>query len=155
ATSFRQEAAQKLLNNISFTAIKGNAGEMAHLVDIPWKTRGVESLDDDLSKLEDIAYGVAKKYYSIAVVTGNVDIIAENKQIITNNTGHEYLTRITGAGCLLGSIITASLTTELPKFISTYEAVQFYGQAAEIAATHRQVKGTGTFIPHFIDVRGN
>jgi len=154
ATPFRQQAAQKLLNNIAFTAIKGNAGEMAYLVDIPWKTKVVESLDDDLSKLECIAFGVAKKYDTIAVVTGKVDIIAENKQIITNNTGHEYLTKITGAGCLLGSIITACLTTELPKFISAYEAVQFYGHASETAADQRQVKGTGTFLPTFIDVLG-
>lgn len=154
ATPFRQQAAKRLLSNISFTAIKGNAGEMAYLVDIPWKTKGVESLDDDLSKLEDIAYGVSEKYETIAVVTGKTDIIAENKQITTNNTGHEYLTKITGAGCLLGSILTACLTTEMPYFISAFEAVQFYGQAAENAASHKNVEGTGTFLPNFIDSLG-
>lgn len=45
ASSFRSTAVQRILNEIDVTAIKGNAGELAYLVDIPWETKGVESLD--------------------------------------------------------------------------------------------------------------
>lgn len=151
ATKFRQQSAARLLDAIEFTAIKGNAGEMAYLVDIPWQTRGVESIDTDNSKLEKIALAVSQKYNTIAVVTGETDIIAENNETFKNDTGHIFLTKITGAGCLLGSIITACLTTDMPKNIAAYEAVKFYGQAAETAARQRQTKGTGTFLPAFID----
>lgn len=154
ATRFRQQSAERLLKEVAFTAIKGNAGEMAYLVDIPWQTKGVESIDEDTSQLEEIALAIAQKYDTIAIVTGETDIIAENNEVFKNNTGHLYLTKITGAGCLLGSIITACLTTDMPKNIAAYEAVKFYGQAAETAARQKQVKGTGTFLPAFIDALG-
>lgn len=151
ASRFRQQAVKQLLEQINFTAIKGNAGEMAHLVDIAWQTKGVESIDHDISKLEEIAIQVAEKFKTIAVVTGKMDVISENSSIRKNTTGHEYLTQITGAGCLLGSIITACLTTDARKMDAAYEAVRFYGQAAEHAAARNDVFGTGTFLPHFID----
>lgn len=151
ATPFRTEVVQTLLDHISFTAIKGNAGEMAHLVDVAWKTKGVESLDDHLGDLNEIAIKVAKKHHTIAVVTGKTDVIANNHTLKTNDTGHHYLTKITGAGCLLGSILTACVTTDTPTFDAAYSAVHFYGQAAEIAAAQPGVHGTGTFIPHFLD----
>src|SRR5690625_2304890 len=46
ASDFRSSAIKQLLNEVKFTAIKGNAGEMAFLVNIPWQTKGVESIDD-------------------------------------------------------------------------------------------------------------
>jgi|SRR5690625_3153697 len=154
ATPYRQEVIQTLLKKVQFTAIKGNAGEMAHLVGVAWETKGVESIDDDLNKLEQIALQVAEKYRTIAVVTGEMDVISENGKTRINKTGHEYLTKITGAGCLLGSIVTACLTVDEPKMDAAYEAVRFYGQAAEQAAKRNDVFGTGTFLPHFIDALG-
>lgn len=151
ASTFRQQAIKKLLDTVTFTAIKGNAGEMAYLVDIAWETKGVESIDNDMSRIEEIALLVAEKYHTIAVVTGKKDVISANGNVKTNDTGHAYLTQITGAGCLLGSIITACLTTNVDKMEAAFEAVRFYGQAAEQAANRADVFGTGTFFPHFID----
>ncbi len=154
ASNFRKQAIRTLFENISFTAVKGNAGEMAHLVGVAWETKGVESIDDDISKLEKIAQLAAEKYNTLAVVTGEIDIICYNGKVKANRTGHEYLTRITGAGCLLGSILTACLTTETEKIDAAYEAVHFYGAAAENAAIRNEVNGTGTFLPAFIDELG-
>lgn len=153
ATPFRLETVRQLLDKVPFTVIKGNAGEMARLVDIPWQTKGVESADDHIDKLSMIAKKVAHKYDTIAVITGKNDVICQDDHIRTNESGHHYLTKITGAGCLLGSIITASLSTgSLFKPIDhVHTAVHFYGKAAERAVKHQSVKGTGTFIPHFID----
>lgn len=151
ASNFRCNAVQTLLKEINFTAIKGNAGEMAHLVDIAWETKGVESVDDDVSQLEEIAIKVARKYNTIAIVTGEIDVICKDDQVKTNKTGHVLLTKITGAGCLLGSIVTACLTTNAYPFDACHEAVTFYGKAAEVAAEKSGVNGSGTFLPHFID----
>jgi len=151
ASSYRNDAINTLLDKVSFTAIKGNAGEMAHLVDITWETKGVESVDDDLDQLEDVAQLVAQKYNTLAVVTGEIDVLCHEGVVKTNQSGHEYLTKITGAGCLLGSIITACLTTNTERLIAAFEAVYFYGRAAEKAATMNEVNGTGTFLPHFLD----
>src|SRR5699024_345443 len=67
ATPFRQQVVKQLTEAIHFTAIKGNAGEMAFLVDIAWKTKGVESVDDDVHLLEEVAQKVAKKYDTLAI----------------------------------------------------------------------------------------
>lgn len=151
ATPFRQKSIRRLVENIQFTAIKGNAGEMAHLVDIPWQTKGVESIDDDTNKIADIASLVAAKYDTIAVVTGKTDVICQGNQIKLNKSGHIMLTKITGAGCLLGSILSACLATDVDPFDAIYEGITSYGKAAEEAANKPGVNGTGTFIPHFID----
>lgn len=149
ATPFRTAAVNQLLKEVRFTAIKGNAGEMAHLVEIPWETKGVESLGD--GNIEEVAHQVAKTYQTSAVITGEVDVICAGKNIVVNQTGHPLLTKITGAGCLLGSILTACLTTNDPIKEQALTAVSFYGLAAEHATSHPDQSGTGTFVPHFID----
>lgn len=149
ATPFRTAAVNKLLKEVRFTAIKGNAGEMAHLVQIPWKTKGVESLGD--GNIEEIAHQVAKNYRATAVISGEVDVICTGKNIVSNQTGHPLLTKITGAGCLLGSILTACLTTDDSIDDQAITAVKFYGLAAEYVVSHQDQLGTGTFLPYFID----
>lgn len=151
ATPFRQQIIATLTDEINFTAIKGNAGEMASIVDIAWKTKGVESIDENVHLLEEVASNVAKKYDTMAIVTGEVDVICDNEQVQTNETGHLYLTKITGAGCLLGSIVTACLTASNEPVEAAYDALHHYGRAAERAASMENVHGTGTFIAHFID----
>lgn len=149
ATPFRSEAVNQILKEVKPTIIKGNAGELAHLVNIPWNTKGVESFGD--GNIEEITRMVAEKYSCTAVLTGEKDIICTEKSLIENTTGHSILTKITGAGCLLGSILTACLTTNHTQEEQALTAIAFYGKAGEYAADNPIVKGTGTFIPHFLD----
>ncbi|API92806.1 hydroxyethylthiazole kinase [Virgibacillus pantothenticus] len=149
ATSFRKDVVKQLLQEVQFTAIKGNAGEMAKLVDIPWEVKGVESVGDGDGK--EIAAKVSEMYRTTAVVTGETDFICNEGNVIQNTTGHRYLEKITGAGCLLGSILTACLTTEAPIEDQAFAAVYFYGLAAEYAAAQGHVHGSGSFLPAFID----
>lgn len=149
ATPFRTTAVNKLLKEVQFTAIKGNAGEMAHLVQIPWQTKGVESLGT--GDTETIAQKVADTYQTTAVITGETDIICTGQTITENRTGHPLLTKITGAGCLLGSILTACLTADGSNHHKAFTAVNFYGLAAEYAFSKNKPSGPGTFLPHFID----
>ncbi|MUV36747.1 Hydroxyethylthiazole kinase [Lentibacillus sp. JNUCC-1] len=44
ATPFRQEAIKRILTEVKPTVIKGNAGEMAYLANIPWAVKGVDSV---------------------------------------------------------------------------------------------------------------
>lgn len=154
ASHFRSQAVETLLEEIKFRAIKGNVGEMAYLVDITLETKGVDSIDGDAEQVELIAQKIAEKYNTVAIVTGKVDAVAYENKVKVNKTGHHFLPKITGAGCLLGSIITACLTTDANPFDAAYEAVQFYGTAAEHAVNQNYVNGPGTFLPHFVDALG-
>ncbi|MFC3041697.1 hydroxyethylthiazole kinase [Virgibacillus xinjiangensis] len=148
ATSFRRNAVEQLLAEVQPTAIKGNAGEMAHLVGLPWETKGVDSIGGDA---EHIAAQVARTYETTAIVTGAKDIICTGNRNSENNTGHPLLAKITGAGCLLGSILTACLTTSHPIQQQALAATEFYGTAAEYAAEISGTDRPGTFMPLFID----
>ena len=149
ATPFRASAVNRILNEIQITAIKGNAGELANLVDISWETKGVESLGE--GNASEIAQQVAKTFDVTAIITGKTDLVCTGDKLIQNKTGHPFLSKVTGAGCLLGSIVTACLTTTEYIEDQVLTALEFYGLAAEHAAMQKEVKGTGTFLPHFID----
>ncbi|MFC2947478.1 hydroxyethylthiazole kinase [Virgibacillus sediminis] len=149
ATTWRSQAVKKILAEVHPSAIKGNAGEMAHLVNIPWETKGVDSTGE--GNTENIAAQVADTYDTTAIVTGKKDIICQGNRIIENNTGDPYLSKLTGAGCLLGSILAACLTTGHSADQQALAAVNFYGLAAEYAADSPDVKGPGTFMSRFID----
>ncbi|PPA69251.1 hydroxyethylthiazole kinase [Jeotgalibacillus proteolyticus] len=149
ATSFRKEAIRQILEEINPTVIKGNAGELAHLVDIPWEIKGVDSTGEGNS--EEIARKVAQEFKTIAVLTGKTDVISDGTEVRLNRKGSAMLSNVTGAGCLLGSIVTACLTTSHSSVESAFAAVEFYGRAAEYTEGLDEVKGTGTFIASFLD----
>ncbi|QKY71068.1 hydroxyethylthiazole kinase [Lentibacillus sp. CBA3610] len=149
ATPFRRTAIKRILDKVEPTVIKGNAGELAHLVEIPWETKGVESVGE--GNADEIASKVARTYQTAAIVTGKTDVICADGELLHNHTGHSLLGKITGAGCLLGSILTACLTTNETIGNQALAAVRFYGLAAEHAAEKPEVNGSGTFLPHFID----
>lgn len=149
ATPYRTKVVHDILKQVKIAAIKGNAGEMAHLVDMPWETKGVDSLGD--GNVDDVAVRVAKTYKTTAVVTGKIDTVSTGKRILHNDNGHPFLERVTGAGCLLGSILMACLTTDNAIEDQVLTALTFYGLAAEYAASQPSVSGSGTFKAHFID----
>src|SRR5699024_11319567 len=71
-TPFRQQAVQQILKEVKPTLIKGNAGEMAHLVHLPWETKGVESIGS--GNLEEIDMKYGELYETAAVVKGETNV---------------------------------------------------------------------------------
>lgn len=149
ATPFRKEVIKKILQEVHPTVIKGNAGEIASLVDEDIQTRGVDSVGD--GNIDKIAEKAGKQYDTAIVVTGKTDVIYADQRLIYNQTGHPLLSSITGAGCLLGSVLAACLTTSYSAVEQIGSALSFYGLAAEHAAKLPHVNGPGTFLPNFID----
>lgn len=148
-TPFRKQATDRILSEVNPTVIKGNAGEIAFLAGMDWEVKGVDAIGS--GNIETAALHVAKKYNTAVVVSGKTDVLAVNGEIFTNDTGHPYLTKVTGGGCLLGSIIASCLTTDDSIDSQIQTAVAFYGLAAEYAVKQPDVKGPGTFKATFID----
>lgn len=156
ASTFRQQAVKRLLQNLHITAVKGNAGEIAFLAGMILETRGVDAADQPVETLKKVAVKAAQKLQTLIIVTGKYDVITNGDDILTNETGHTILTKVTGAGCLLGSIITATLAANEAKTSNkaikiVHAAVQFYGRAAEVANRRTSTNGSGTFTAHFLD----
>lgn len=84
----------------------------------------------------------------IAAVTGQEDVVSDGETTYVIGNGHALLTRVTGAGCLLSSVIGAFAAIAEPgreRLDSIAEALAFYGIAAEQAAERTAQQGPGSF----------
>lgn len=144
ATAYRTETAQMLLNEIDISVVRGNAAEIANVYGEEWEIKGVEAGAATGSAVE-LASQAAKAWGTIVVITGKEDIISDGTTTYVVHNGHELLTRVTGAGCLLSSIVGAfaAVTDELVE--ASVAAVCVYGVAAEKAARLTAKQGPGSF----------
>ncbi|MFZ0474963.1 MAG: hydroxyethylthiazole kinase [Halobacillus sp.] len=149
ATKFRSKSIQTILERVKPSVIKGNAGELAHLIGEEVETKGVESTGTGNEK--SIAERVEQTYKTTAVVTGKMDVVSDGAEIRTNSTGNPLLAKVTGTGCLLGSILAACMSANGSSVTKIHTALEFFGAAAEYAASQDEVQGPGTFSPLFLD----
>lgn len=70
---------------------------------------------------------------TVAVITGEEDVVTDGERTIVIQNGHSILTKVTGTGCLLTSVIGAFVAVEKDYVKATIAALTFYGVAAELA----------------------
>ncbi|MDG5787117.1 hydroxyethylthiazole kinase [Evansella sp. AB-P1] len=150
ATTYRTETAKKLLDKLDIQVIRGNAGEIANLIDEKVEMKGVDS-SVHLENLSELAKKAAKNLNVIIVMTGKTDIITDGETLYEINNGDALLTKVTGTGCLLSSVVAAFCTQHDNYLDASAAAVTFYGIAAEKAAQLNESKGPGHFQIHFLD----
>lgn len=148
ATDFRQEAVAKLLRSAKFSAIRGNAGEMAKLAGVQWQSKGVDA-GTGSQNLSQIAQIVAKKYQTLVLLSGATDIISDGEKSIYVNNGTKLFEQITGAGCLQGAFCAAFLAVCENSLVALSTAALAYSISGEIAAT--KSRASGTFATNFLD----
>ncbi|MBU8637298.1 hydroxyethylthiazole kinase [Bacillus pumilus] len=145
ATTFRLKAAKQLLEQVNITVVRGNAAEIAHLLEVDgWESKGVDAkaANGDVSALVKQA---AKTLQTVVVITGEVDVVSDGEDVLSIHNGHEWLTKVTGTGCLLTSVIGAFCAAGERPLHASAAALLFYGVAGEKAAQYTQNKGPGTF----------
>ncbi|KGX87215.1 hydroxyethylthiazole kinase [Pontibacillus litoralis] len=147
ATPYRKQVCMELLKDIHFTAIRGNAGEIATLIDQPWEARGVDSSDD--GDVVALAQTATKQLNTLILLTGKMDVIAYKEETIVCHNGSPMLATITGSGCLLGSVLTAFLTLEGEVVDKATAAITTYTIASEQAVD--KAEGPGSFHVYFLD----
>ncbi len=159
-TALRQEASKKLLDNVRFSVIRGNASEIRFLAGCDTRGSGVDvSAADEVSlKNLETAVSMAKtlseRTKSVIVISGVIDIVADSKNAVVLKNGCATMARITGSGCMLTSLIGA-FCAALPEdaLTATVSAVAVMGVAGERAEACRIKNGTGnaTFRNDLID----
>ncbi|WP_186580690.1 hydroxyethylthiazole kinase [Aquibacillus kalidii] len=147
ATHFRSRAAEKILKEVKVSFIRGNAGEVGHLAGLTSQMRGVDASGESDNKL--VAHQAVKTLGVPVIVTGKQDVITDGKTTYVISNGHFLLTKVTGAGCLLSSVVAAFLANSDNYLDAAASAVGFYGVAAEIAAQH--TNAPGSFQVAFLD----
>jgi len=133
ATRFRTDSAQRLLDELEITILKGNAGEVGTLAGAEGKVRGVDShgITGDAVK---IAKNFAKDAGITVVVSGITDIVTDGKRILLVDNGHPMMGSISGTGCMAASVTGAFAAVADDPVISSSAALAAFGIAGERAA---------------------
>lgn len=159
-TSLRREVSKRLLNEVHFTAIRGNASEIRYLAGQSSIGSGVDVASEDMiteqniSDIIEVANMLATNTGSIIAVSGPIDIITNGENTVLLRNGCATMARITGSGCMLTSLIGAFCGSNRDDYFSAVcSAMAVMGIGGELAEIKRLKNGTGnaTFRTDLID----
>jgi hydroxyethylthiazole kinase len=151
ATSYRTTIAQRVSQEIKLTVLRGNVAEVAYVIGESWSIKGVDAGVGE-GNVVQLAQKAANKLDCIVVITGADDVITDGETTYIVSNGDPILTKVTGSGCLLGSVIAAFLgVCEQQSIEAVTEAVSFYSVAAELAAHKTLNQGPGSFQIEFLN----
>ncbi|WP_369008789.1 hydroxyethylthiazole kinase [Bacillus sp. DE0042] len=156
ATSYRTEVARHIPAEIDLAIIRGNAAEIANVINESWEIKGVDAgAGNGNGNVVSIARQAADELNTVAVITGKEDVVTDGERAILIRNGHSILTKVTGTGCLLTSVIGAFVAVEKDYVKAAVAALTFYGVAAELAAAKTVEKGPGSFQIEFLNQLAN
>ena len=159
ASRLRTETAKKLVEEISFTAIRGNISEVKTLLSGEGRTKGVDADLADAVTEETLEHTIAslkafsRATGSILAVTGAIDLVCDAERCYVIRNGRPQMGRITGTGCQLSGMLTAFLAANPDHLLeAAAAAVCTMGLAGEIAFSHMQPEdGNATYRNRIID----
>lgn len=154
ATPYRSKVASTLMKQVKMTALRGNIAEVAHVAGESWAIKGVDAVEGE-GDAASLAKRAAIKLGCIVAITGREDAVSDGQQTAVISGGHRLLTKVTGTGCLLSSVVAAFLAVAGPKpqaqFEAVCEALASYGMAAEEAFQRTEGQGPGSFQIEFLN----
>ncbi|MEH7247965.1 hydroxyethylthiazole kinase [Neobacillus niacini] len=150
ATAFRTDMAQLIIDKVKISVLRGNAAEVANVLGEKREIKGVDAGEHPGNHLE-LAMNAAKRLHTIVVITGKDDVLTNGETTYIVSNGHPLLTKVTGAGCLLTSVIGAFAGVEKNFLSAALSALTFYGIAAEKAIEKVGNVGPGSFQIEFLN----
>lgn len=160
ASALRTQTALNIMNEIKLDVIKGNISEIKTLYDGFGNTKGVDADEsehinnDNLKKYADMAKELSRRTGAIIVVTGAIDIVADDKNAYAVYNGHKSMSKISGTGCMLSAMIAAYITANMNnKLEAALCAVAVMGIAGERAVMNaiKMDAGSGSLKINIID----
>lgn len=152
SSAMRQEAARKLLEQVRFAAIRGNATEIATLVRGTAAHRGVDA-DEQNDATEANARQLARKTGAVVIVTGDTDMVTDGATLYRVHNGHPMMCTVTGAGCqlsaLVGAYVTANADRPLQAALAAVCAMGLCGEIAHRRLTH--MDGNASYRNYILD----
>lgn len=142
ATRYRTETANRLLEELHISVLKGNAGEIGVLAGSGGTVRGVDSFGTKGDPLE-ICREFAKTLKATVVVSGPTDFVSDGKRTLLVDNGDELMGKISGTGCMASSIVGAFTAISKDHVMSSVAGLAAFGIAGENAAQH--AKGPYSF----------
>ncbi len=152
ATNFRTETAQRIINEIEISIIRGNASEILALnpdtISQTAVTKGVDSTRS-VDEAAESAAKLAQTLGTTLAITGPIDLITDGKQVLTVANGHASMPLVTGTGCAATAVIGAFAAIDQDQVRAAASALSFFGLAGEMAG--RISAAPGSFMVAFQD----
>ena len=146
ATRFRTGMSEKLLSEISFAAVCGNAGEISTLAGLAAEVRGVESIGGEAREAVQRA---AQRLGTTVAATGEIDYVCDGERLFAVKNGHPLMGCIVGSGCASTAVIGCFAAAGGGSAETVAGALAYFGRAGETAAEGSE--GPGTFEPRLLD----
>ena len=159
ATHIRRDAIKTLMTGGYFDVIKGNESEINIILgEGAVEQKGVDSAGSTMSDMDKagVVMKLAARERNVIVMTGPIDFLSDGIRTYAVKNGHEYLGKVTGTGCTLGTTIAAFAAVEKgDKLLAALSGLLIFEIAAEHAGRRPGVNGPGTFVPAFLDALHN
>lgn len=147
-SALRRNYAAELLKTVPPTVIKGNYSEIQALCRESHRSSGVDADPDlEIQTIDTAAITLARRYGSVILASGKIDIVTDGYRLIHIHNGTPLLSRITGTGCMLGALCATFLSAQ-SGLNAAAAACAVFGLCGELAETDR---GTGTFFVNLMD----
>lgn len=155
AGAFRKKVVTDLLENHKISAIRGNAGEIAALVDVAVASKGVDS--GAVDNIDEIALLANKKFNIPIIVTGVTDAIAVDGEVRLLQNGSSLMPKVIGTGCLLGAVVASfiNLKNDFKVIDRLEECLSVYNIAGELAEERTAGNLPGIFQIEFLNALAN
>jgi hydroxyethylthiazole kinase len=148
ATTLRTETAHKFLEQVRPTIIRGNASEILALAQAGNTTKGVDSTHGAESAVE-AGRGLASRYNCAVSISGETDIILDEKELVRIRNGHSMMTKVTGLGCTASALTGAFAVVNASPLLASAHTMAVMGICGEIAA--EQSEGPGSLQVNFLN----
>ena len=159
ASNFRMNAAQKIMEEVHPTLIRGNVSEIRALAKGSRTRSGVDAelkelvTEENLQQMIKSVKSFAKECKAIIVMTGAIDLVADEERCFVIRNGRQEMSRITGTGCQLSGILATFLAANPEqKVLAAAAATSMLGAAGEIAWEYLQsYEGNASYRNRIID----
>jgi len=157
ATPYRTETVHQLLQQASFSVIRGNLSEIRVLAGLDEQTRGVDAATvfnagSDRLAMQAFAKDMARKLDATIAITGAVDVVSDGVRVCFIENGRPEMSRVTGTGCMCSALVGAFLSVTDDSFLAAVAAVAGMGIAGEIAHENLQKpEGNASYRNRIID----
>lgn len=160
ASALRTNTVFELLKEVRFAVIRGNVSEIKTIDQGSGTTKGVDADisdavgEDNLDEMIAFAKNLSQKTGAVIAITGAIDLVADSEKALVIKNGHPMMSRITGTGCMLTTVIGSYVGANPDDLLgATGAAVTAMGLCGELAyeKTELQKAGTSSFRMHLID----
>lgn len=144
----RTRMIDRILRETPVDIVRGNLGEVGMLSGEGGRVSGVDALGEQPRAIK-ACRTLALDSDSIVAAGGEKDLVTDGEHFFEVGAGHEYLTAITGSGCMATSMIAAWASVSGDLLSAVIGGLAHYRLAGERASF--KSNGPGTFLSALMD----